>query len=220
MASAGAVAGIIILIIGLIVGVYAVIYPVHQSVLSQTLSIDGNDYQSANFNLTSGERAYIQVSISNNTIFTFDIMNRTQYYNFYTVCAPYCHTGLNIVGCSCNVTSNPLTAVESKPTLENMTVTSSSPITIDFTAPSSGTYYFVFDNTIGPNYSCYISTCLGSLVSPQATYATVGSFSLSGYAINWNFLGVGIVLLIIGGLIATVFWRSGRRTLPPSSSSP
>lgn len=218
MASAGAIAGIVILVIGLILGVYAVIYPTHPAVLSQTLSVDGNDYQSANLNLTSGERAYIHVSISNETIFTFDIMNRTQYYNFYNVCAPFCHTGMNIVGCGCNVTSNPLTAVESVVTLANVTVTPSSSATIDFTAPSTGTYYFVYDNTIGPNYSCYIATCLGGLVSPQATYPTVGTFSINGYAINWTFLGAGIALLVIGGLIATVLWSSRRRTLPPPTS--
>jgi hypothetical protein len=216
MVSTGAIVGLVILIVGLIIGAYAVAVPEHPTVLSQTLNVDGNGYQSANINMTAGQRAFVQVSIANNTIITFDIMNRTQYYNYYG-CAPFCHNGTNVAGCGCNVSN----ALAAPAYLSNVTVTPSSPASIAFTAPSTGTYYFIFDNTVGPNYSCYISYCLGSMVSPSATFPTVTTFTVSGYAVNWTLLGLGAGLLILGGLIATILWTSGRRrTLPSKPAAP
>jgi hypothetical protein len=191
------------LVIGLAVGAYGAVTPVTttssatQTLVTLSLNVDPNDYQSANYNLTSGQTVSVYTSIVNATVFNLEIMNRSQYYNFYG-CAPFCRAAANVSGAGGAVPPQGLT------TLENVTVSSSSPYSGTFSAPTSGVYYFVFDNSVGPNWASYLAT--------NATGFTQGNFTLSqqvpvkSYAANLTVVGVGAALLIIGGAIATAMW--------------
>ena len=221
MVAKSATVGIAILVIGLLIGVYAVYTPVSSmstvssTFLSTSLRVDPNDYESQNQVLGQGQTVTYQISIQNQTIFQLAIMNQSQYYTFYG-CAPWCRAG--------NITGPPGAAVgpiveQNLTSLANVTVTPSASVSNTFTAPSNGTYYFIFDNTVGPSYTTYIGQ--------NASGFTTGQFSLTGNAqqktnsVNWTILGAGVVLLLVGGAIATVAWdtKPKRKTPPVATTS-
>lgn len=206
MVAKAATVGLVILVVGLVVGFYGAYTPVSAqtpttvSLISTSLKIAPNDYQSRNSQLAKGETVNYQISIQNQTIFQLTIMNQSQYYTFYG-CAPFCRVAANITGVG-PVTEQNLTS------FVNVTVTPSSPVSASFTAPANGTYYFIFDNAVGTSYATYIGQ--------NASGFTTGSFSLTASlteatsAVNWNLVGAGVVLLIVGGAIATAMWGSGK----------
>jgi hypothetical protein len=226
MVSKIAYVGLVILVVGLLLGVYAAYTPVSSSktgsvpLLSTSLHIDPNDYQSENVQLNASQVVTVQnVTITNSsTTVYFYIMNQTQYYNFYG-CAPFCEAAPANSAASNATGNNATTALASTPltTFKNVTITSSSPLTnYQFTAPSQGTYYFVFDNS-RPNYAEY--------VGQNASGFTVGQFNLettgpvTTHTVNSVFLYAGVGLLIIGGAVATATWDMGRRPRSPPPRS-
>ncbi|MGI0079780.1 MAG: hypothetical protein ACRECH_09150 [Nitrososphaerales archaeon] len=228
MVAKTATVGIVILLIGLIIGVYAVYTPVSttgsvsSTLLNTSLKIDANDYESHNTPLSQGQAVSITVSITNQTIFNFYVMNQSQYYTFYS-CAPLCHTAPN------GSVAGPISPPSNLAAQVNVTVTPTSSYSSSFTAPASGTYYFVFDNTVGPSWATYYNQNASSVVcnTPKPFLCnTVGSFKLVGnvpqtnYSVNWAILGAGIVLLIVGGAIATAGWGTKpRRKTPPITTT-
>lgn len=239
MVSRIAYVGLVILVVGLLLGVYAAYSPVFStkttsySLLSTSLKIDPNDYESQNVPLNQSQTIDIQtVSVTNQTLVFFYIMNQSEYYNWYG-CAPWCEAAPANSTAAINAGNNATTPLASTPlaTFINQTVTPSSPYSnLNFTAPTAGTYYFVFDNSRGPNYASY--------AAQNVTGNTIGQFNIIGYgpvtthAVNSTFLYAGVALLVIGGAIATATWDMGRRprappprtttttTAPPSTPAP
>ncbi len=197
-----------VLVIGLALGAYGALYPTSApstqsfTLLSTNLRIAANDYQSQNLILTKGQAVNVNVQITNKTIFNLLIMNQSQYYNYYG-CAPACHQPL--LGGNGSYYQQ---AGEKTPYFVNSSVSPSAPYTASFAAPTDGTYYFVFDNTVGGSWSQYINGTGG---------VTAGSVTLTGtkattsYSVNWTFLGVGAVLLVVGGAVG-----SAKRTTRPA----
>jgi hypothetical protein len=195
-------AGWIVLVVGLVVGLAGVAYPV-SSTSSQTLnilplysySVDGNDYHSQGFYFTTGETVQVSARMNVSTIFNLEIMNTTQYRNFYG-CAPACRPPFsNGTGIS-------------PAALLNVTVTPTQSYSSPFTDPKSDTYYFVFDNSVGTNQSEY-TACFGPqgvCNGPAATgtFSLTQSKSLASYSTNWTFVGPGVLLLIVGGAVASM----------------
>ena len=208
-----ATVGLVILVVGLLLGVYAAYAPASSqkatsfSLLNTSLKVDPNDYESQNVQLNKSQTVEIQtLSIQNQTIFNFYIMNQSEYYNFYG-CAPFCHTAPSGTNASANGAPNSTMPLATE--LNVTGITPSNPYSNhNFTAPTNGTYYFIFDNTIGPSYNTYLYQ--------NATGNTIGQFTLLAYgpvtthAVNSAFLYSGVALLIIGGAIATAMWDSGR----------
>jgi hypothetical protein len=196
--------GIAILIVGSIIGFFGAATPsasaFQQSVslVNTPLNIAPNDYAAQSLQMTMGETIQITLSIDNQTLFTFDIMNQSQFY-IYNNCAPKCAQPM--LGGS---GSYYLQAGEVTPSQLNVTVSPSAPYSGSFTAPFNGTYYFVFDNSIGPSWSAYLGQ--------NATGHVAGEFSLSStqlvttYSIDWSFVGIGAGITLVGGAIATIMW--------------
>ena len=220
MVAKAAVVGIVILVIGLLVGIYGVYTPVSAqkqqsyTLLSTSVRVDPNDYAAQNVLLAQGQVINYQISIQNQTTFQLTIMNQSQYYTFYG-CAPFCRSG--------NITGPPggppvgYVPEQNLTSFVNATVTPSAAVANSFTAPANGTYYFIFDNSVGPSYATYIGQ--------NASGFTTGSFSLTTTGlvttnvVNWNFVGAGIALLIVGGAIATATWGSSRPKPKPSMTT-
>ncbi len=233
MVSKFALIGLVILVVGLIVGVYGVYTPVsaqsktNVSLLNTQTSIDANDYASKNVVLNSGQTVNIQASIANKTTFFLYIMNQSQYYVYYG-CAPACYQpllgGNGTFWQQANETEGALVNVSS--------LTPSSSYSGTFTAPSNGTYYFVMDNTIGPSMATYIGTNASKVAcNTNNSFAcnTIVTLSISttGTATtnsaNWVVVGAGVVLLLIGGAIATLQWgpsRPARPATPKPATTP
>lgn len=199
--------GLGLLVAGLVVGLFGAIAPVSSasqqniSLVSTPVGVDPNDYATQNLPMTKGQIVHVNLSIDNQSvIFSFDIMNQTQYYVWYG-CAPQCHQPLLRGNGTYYEQAN-----ETTPYLVNATVSPASPYSDSFTAPSNGTYYFVFDNSIGTSWSTY--------VNQDAAGYTVGRFELTELeavdtrAVNWPFLGLGSVTMILGGALSTVFWKT------------
>lgn len=227
-----ALIGLVILVVGLIVGIYGVYTPVSAqkastiTLLNVQASVDANDYQSKNVVLNQGETVNYQASIANTTIFYLYIMNQSQYYNFYG-CAPFCYQPL--LGGNGTFWQQ---AGESQGALVNIsTLTPSSSKSGSFTAPSDGTYYFVLDNSIGPNMATYIGSNASQVVcgtsNPFACNTVVNlqittPGTVTSHSANWAVVGIGIALLIIGGAIGTAMWgaTAGPRKPAPTTAAP
>lgn len=212
MASKIALVGLVILVVGLIIGIIGAASPVSgafKPLLSTTFNVDGNGYQSKNLNMSQGQTIQLSVSIANNTLFNFYIMNQTNYYAFYG-CAPACHAAPNVTN------YGPVPPQNLSAPYVNATVSPSSTYTTTFTAPAAGTYYFIFDNSEGPNWATYINQ--------NATGPTTVTFQISQAtkALNWAMVGPGVALLIIGGAIATATWEKKQppKSRPITSTSP
>jgi len=198
------------MIVGVALGIIGVARPL-TSVLQQpvtlvdaAITVDPNDYATQSLMMTTGQTIQVALRIDNQTIFTFDIMNQTQYDVWYN-CAPRCHQPL-LGGHGAYYQQ----ANERTPTLVNATVSPSSPYLAQFAAPSNATYYFVLDNSIGPAWANYLNQ--------DASNSTIGQLTLTSmqavtdYAVNWSFIGLGAVVILAGGAIAT-WWPRPERTL-------
>ena len=202
--------GFAVLLIGSAIGFFGAATPVVTAsqqtvqILNTTFSVAPNDYATQSLELTQGDIVHVAMSIDNRTMFTLDIMNQNQYYT-YNNCAPRCAQPL--LGGNGTYYQQ---AGEADPTQLNVTVSQSSSYSGDFRALTNGTYYFVFDNTIGPTWSSY--------VNQNATGDTSGNFSLfltesvSTHSMNWTVVGLGAVLTLSGGGAATAFWGMEPRT--------
>jgi len=206
--------GVVILLVGLIVGVAGIIYPAsaissqsYTLLPSTTFNVDPNDYQSHNVVLTKGSEVGYTLSLSQNTTGIFDlvIMNQSQYYNYYG-CAPACHQPL--LG---GVGSFYQQAGEATPDLLNKTVTPSTPASGTFAAPSNGTYYFIFDNTVGNNWTSYVN----STGNPAwVTFALSSTRPVTTHSTNWLIVGPGAILLIVGGAVGSMQAKKKAETQP------
>jgi hypothetical protein len=206
--------GVVLLLIGLIVGVAGVIYPAsanssqsYSLLPSTTFKVDPNDYQSHNVVLTRGSGVSYSLSLSSNTTGIFDlvIMNQSQYYNYYG-CAPACHQPL--LGGNGTFYQQ---AGEVTPDLLNNTVTPSAPVSGTFTAPTNGTYYFIFDNTVGNNWTQYTSA---SGNPAWVTFSLTAARPVTIYSTNWLFVGPGAILLIVGGAVGSMQGGKKAETQP------
>ena len=201
--------GLVILVVGLIVGVAGALMPVatpsqqSYTLLDSDLSIAANDYQSRNFVLSPGQSVDINLRIDNQTIFFFYIMNQSQYYVFYG-CAPTCFQPL--LGGNGTFAQQ---AGESTPTLVNATVSPSQAYSSQFTAPSAGTFYFVFDNSVGANWSQYVNSTGGETTGH---ITLTGTKTVTNYSVNWSFVGLGSALLLVGGAVSTATWEKKSRS--------
>jgi hypothetical protein len=193
-----------ILLLGAAIGFFGASTPT-SSASQQTLhlidtsfSVASNDYSAQSLQMTKQEMVQIALSIDNQTMFTFDIMNQSQFY-LYNNCAPRCAQPL--LGGNGSYYQQ---AGEVEPVQFNTTVFPSSPYSGQFEAPTNGTYYFVFDNTIGPAWTTYLNQ--------NAAGNTTGHFSLFSAQLvttrsaNWAMVGLGAVITVTGGGAATAMW--------------
>lgn len=198
--------GFALLVVGIMIGIFGAITPVTTAVqkpvslVDTPVGVDPNDYATQNLQMVQGQTVNVALSIVNSTVkFSFDIMNQTQYYIWYG-CAPLCYQPLLNGSGTYYQQAN-----ETTPYMINVTVTPSSPYSGSFTAPSNGTYYFVFDNSIGSSWSTYIGR--------NATGYTKGTFALSEIeptrvnAANWVVVGIGSAAMLAGGALPYVFWQ-------------
>jgi len=202
--------GLGILVLGAIIGFLGAATPITSasqqttSLINTVIVIAPNDYSTQSLQLAKGETVQLTLSIENQTIFTFDIMNQSQFY-IYNNCAPKCAQPL--LG---GVGSYYQQAGEVEPTQANFSVSPSSPYSGQFKAPANGTYYFVFDNSIGPSWRSYSEH--------NATGATIGQFSLSSIrsvtnsSVNWAMVGLGAVITISGGGAASATFGTRPKT--------
>jgi len=199
-----------IIVAGLVVGVVGISRPstsVSQqpvTLVSSAITVDPNDYATQSLVMTTGQEIQVAMGISNQTIFSFDIMNQTQYDVWYN-CAPRCHQPL--LGGNGTYYQQ---ASERVPALVNATVSPSSPYMAQFTAPSNATYFFVLDNSVGQTWADYLNQ--------NATGSTVGQLTVTSmravtaYAVNLLFVGLGSVVILAGGAIATWFPHPKRKS--------
>jgi len=201
MPSIAASVALAIIVAGAVIGIVGVSRPSasisHQPVtlVDSQIAVDPNDYATQSLTMTTGQTIQVAMRIDNQTIFTFDIMNQTQYDVWYN-CAPRCHQPL--LGGSGTFYQQ---ASERAPALANATVSPSSPYMVQFTAPSNATYFFVLDNSVGPTWADYLNQ--------NASGSTVGQLmvtsmqAITDHAVNWLLVGLGSVVILVGGAIAT-----------------
>ncbi len=194
-----------ILAIGIIVGIIAALSPIgsfspqHSGFISP-FNVDPNDYKTEPLQMAKGESVAFMVQLDNATIFRFYIMNSTQL-TVYEKCAPKCMQPL-VGGSGPYYKQYGLTKA---PLYLNVTVTEASPFSDSFTAPSTGAYYFVFDNSEGRSFATYLGQ---NATGFTAGTLTVNTFEIaSTFVANWRlaFLAVGEVL--VGGTLATLLWE-------------
>lgn len=206
-----------ILALGLMVGIIAALSPIgsfaqQHSGLISPINVDPNDYKTESLQMIKGETVDFTVQLDNSTVFRFYIMNSTQL-PLYEKCAPKCMQPL------LGGNGEPYyrqDGLERPPLFLNVTVTASSPLSDSFIAPSPGTYYFVFDNSEGPNYASYLGQ--------NATGFTAGTLTIStyqvasSYAINWRVAIIAIGEILAGGILATVLIDPRMRKLKPGKT--
>lgn len=204
MVSTSIFIGLGLLALGAAIGFFGAATPIASAsqqtipLINTVIVVAPNDYSTQSLQLAKGETVQLSLSIENQTIFTFDIMNQSQFY-IYNNCAPKCvQPFLGGTG------SYYQQAGEAEPSQVNVSISPLSPYSKQFTAPANGTYYFVFDNSIGPSWSSYSDQ--------NASGATVGQFSLSSIravttsSVNWAMVGLGAVVTISGGGAASASW--------------
>ncbi len=144
--------GIAIVLLGLSIGILAAYRPLStvsqlNSTFSTPVRVDPNDYKAESLVMSKGEIVTFAMQLDNQTALRLYIMNSSQYPIFYQ-CAPKCAQPL-LGGKGAYY----LQAGLSKPDLFlNTSVSESKPFRGNFTAPASGTFYFVFDNSVGGNW--------------------------------------------------------------------
>jgi len=195
----------VILVIGSAVGFLGAATPTSNayqqniSLIDTSISVAPNNYAAQSLQMTKNETIRIHLSVDNQSMFTFDIMNQSQFYLFNN-CAPKCEQPL-LGGQGSYYQQD----AEATPTQLNVTISPSTAYSEPFMAPSNGTYYFVFDNSIGPTWSNYLNQ--------NATGHLDGHFALTSiqlgtnYLVNWVLVGAGAMFTVIGGVIATVLWK-------------
>jgi len=207
MPSRVATFGLLILVAGFVTAAVGAATPAASAtkqpvtLVSTPVIVGPNDYASQSLALSAGQPLHVGLSIDNMTIFTFDIMNQTQYAVWYG-CAPRCHQPL--LGGTGTFYQQ---AKERTPTLLNATVSPSAPLSAQFTAPSNATYYFVLDSSVGPTWSAYLGQNASGYTTGNLTLTTV--LWVTGYAVNWPLVGLGSVVTLAGGAVAT-WWPRPR----------
>jgi DNA-binding beta-propeller fold protein YncE len=190
-----------ILALGFVIGIIASLTPLTSSsqlhsTITTPVSVDPNDYKSQRLTMTRGELVSFSAQLDNKTSIRLYIMNSSQYSIFYG-CAPRCLQPL--LGGQDSYFQQ---AGLSKPDLFlNTSISETKPFNGNFTAPTSGTFYFVFDNSVGENWSTYLHQnaagfAVGSIGMSVSQVATV-------YSVNWLLVIVGISEIAIGGVVAT-----------------
>jgi len=209
MASRIAVVGLAILVLGAMTGLVGVALPTASTsqklvaLISTGVTVDPNDYATQSLVMTRGQTVQIALDIDNQTIFTFDVMNQTQYDVWYN-CAPRCHQPLLGGNDTYYQQANEVT-----PTQLNVTVSPAAPFTASFEAPSNATYYFVLDNSVGPTWATYLNQNASGSTMGQLTLTSTQA--VTDYAVNWTFIGLGAVVILAGGTIAT-WWPRPKGT--------
>jgi hypothetical protein len=196
-----AILGLVILAAGAVIGIIGASNPVTSTsekpvaLINGAVTVDPNDYATQSLVMTMGQSVQIALKIDNQTIFTFDVMNQTQYDVWYD-CAPRCHQPL--LGGNGTYYQQ---AKERVPTQVNVTVSPLSPYFAQFTAPTNATYYFVLDNSIGPTWASYLNQDASWSVTGQLVLTSMQA--VTNYAVNWPYIGLGAAVTLAGGAIAT-----------------
>ncbi|MDG6995989.1 MAG: hypothetical protein JRN52_08700 [Nitrososphaerota archaeon] len=211
MVSSIAIVGLVVLVLGAVAGGYAATNPVSShaqqeyALINSSPAVSGNGYSSQNFAMSKGQRVDISLSIRNQTIFYFYIMNQSQYYAFYA-CAPTCHKPLG---------SLPSSDSPSTQSGWNVSVTPSQPIqNKSFVAPANGTYYFVLDNSIGSSWTQYVNQ---SASGPTVANLYVAAYGIvTDYSVNLLWLAIGGVVMLAGAGLSSVTWsvNKSKATIP------
>ncbi len=195
----------IILCLGVVIGILAAERPItatsqERAELATPVNVDPNDYKTESLTMVKGETISFSLQLDNQTIFRLYLMNSTQL-SIFDKCAPKCMQPL-LGGKGSYYRQAGLT----RPALIlNATVSESSPFAGNFTAATSGIYYFVFDNSIGPSWRDYLSQ--------NATGYAIGTFRTSTFQIseiyspNLQLIALGAIEILIGGAIATLLWE-------------
>jgi len=206
------IAGVVltIFVAGVAIGIVGISRPLASvtqqpvTLVDAVFTVDPNDYATQSLVMTTGQRIQVAVSINNQTIFTFDVMNQTQYDVWYN-CAPRCHQPLLGVNGTYYQQAN-----EKTPTLMNATVSLSSPYSAQFTAPSNATYYLVLDNSIGLTWANYVNQDASG--STMGRLTVTSTQAVTDYAVNWPLVGLGSAVVLAGGVMAT--WLPHPRRTP------
>ena len=203
-----AVVGLIASVLGLAILLAGAFLPVSGQSSSQvsatrTITVAGNDYLSQNLILAKGSSVQYSVLLKNQTVFFFYIMNQTQYYNFYG-CAPTCYQPL--LGGNGSFSEQ---AGEVSAAFVNQSLSAGQSYSASFQAPSNGTYYFVFDNSLGANPPASYVNATGD--SSTVDFTLVTGISSPTNAPNWLLLGPGAVILVGGGAVMSFGPSSSRQ---------
>jgi hypothetical protein len=196
--------GVVILLLGLSIGLFAFYYPLSStstlnSTFSTPVSVDPNDFKSETLSMTKGEVVNYAMQLDNATSIWMYIMNSTQY-SIFLKCAPKCAQPL-LGG---KGTYYEQAGLSRPDYFLNVSISESKPYKSNFTAPTSGTFFFVFDNSIGGNWSSYLGQ--------NATGFKFGTIKMTvfqiatTYAINWDLMIISVVEIILGGVVTTVLW--------------
>lgn len=192
------------LLLGLSIGFLAMYYPLTStstlnSTFSTPVSVDPNDFKSESLAMTKGEVTNFAMQVDNATAMRLYIMNSTQY-SIFLKCAPKCAQPL-LGGKGSYYEQTGLT----RPDLFlNVSISESKPYRGNFTAPTAGQFYFVFDNSVGGNWSTYLGQ--------NATGFESGTIKMTvfqvatTYAINWDLVIIGAVEIVLGGVVTTILW--------------
>jgi len=195
----------VIIASGLAIGLIASYAPVASySQLSSTfttpVSAGPNNYEALHLSMTKGEIASYDAVLDNKSAVRLYIFNTTQL-ALFDKCAPKCVQPL-LGGTGAYYQQAGL----SRPDLFlNISVSETKPYSGNFSAPSTGVYYFVFDNSVGGSMSSYLAQ--------NATSFETGSLRMTVfqvaavYSINWDLVLIGVAEMVFGGVLATVFWQ-------------
>jgi hypothetical protein len=195
----------VIIASGLAIGLIAAYAPVAsysllQSTFTTPVSAGPNNYESVHLSMTKGETVSFNAVLDNKTAIRFYIFNSSQL-ALFGKCAPRCIQPL-LGGTGSYFQQAGL----SRPDLFlNTSVSETKPYSGNFSAPTSGPFYFVFDNSVGGRWSNY--------VAQNATGFATGSIRMSvfqveaTYVINWELAIIGVAETIFGGILATIFWQ-------------
>lgn len=155
--------------------------------------------------MTRGEVVNFAAVLDNKSAIWLYIMNSSQY-SVFTRCAPKCIQPL--LGGHGSYYQQ---AGQTKPDyFLNTSLSIAKSYGENFTAPTSGTFYFVFDNSLGGTSTNY--------QFQNATGFEVGSIRMTVFAVatsyspNWELALVGIAQILVGGVTATVLGFQPRIT--------
>lgn len=196
--------GVLVLLLGLSIGILAAYRPIIStsqlnSTFSTPVNVDPNDYKAEVLSMSKGEIVNYAMQLDNETMLRLYIMNATQY-SVFLKCAPRCIQPL-LGGKGSYYEQAGLTR---QALFVNASVSESKPFRSNFTAPTSGTFYFVFDNSVGGNWSTYLGQ--------NATGSVSGTIKMTVYQIattytfNLPLIVIGASEIVVGGLLVTILW--------------
>jgi len=192
----------VVVVSGLSVGLLAAFNPVSSasqlhSTFTIPVGVGPNNYMTERLMMTKGEIINFAAVLDNDSAIRLYIMNGSQFSTFFK-CAPKCHQPL-LGGQGTYYQQAGL----SKPDLFlNTSLSLAKSYAGNFTSPTSGPIYFVFDNSLGESNIDY--------VAQNATGFAVGSIRMTvfgiatSYAINWDLVAIGVGEILVGGIAATM----------------